>query len=65
MARKELKAIPVMVHLEASLHELLVHTVNDKDDTMSTYFRELLIKELVSQGRLTNNDSMRLLGVRA
>lgn len=62
MARKELKAIPVLVHLEASLHEVLVSIVQADDDTMSTYFRSLLIRDADSRGQLSEELRRKLVG---
>lgn len=65
MARRELKAIPVMVHLEASLHSILQDIIQEDDDTQSTFFRELLIKEADRRGLLTVEQRSRLMGAAA
>lgn len=62
MARREPKSVPVMVRLEASLHAILIEVLEDLDDSGSTYFRELLIHELMKKGRLTHDQCVELLG---
>jgi len=62
MARREPKSVPVMVRLEASLHAILVDVLNDMDDTGSTYFRELLIMDLLAKGRMSHEQCVQLLG---
>lgn len=64
MARREIKAVTVLVHLEASLHDVMLSIVRDNDDTMSTYFRDLLIRDAIQRGRLTEDLRRVLLGTR-
>lgn len=54
-----------MVHLEASLHAILVKMVDQDEDYMSTFVRELLIREAERRGMLTTEQRNRLMGAAA
>lgn len=52
-----------MVHLEPSLHTLLLGLLSDDADTGSTFFRGLLLKELQRRDKLDSDTFARLAGI--
>ena len=62
MSQRELRVVPVMVHLEPTLHTKLLEMVDRDQDTASTTFRSLLVKELKRRNMLTDDDTSRLIG---
>lgn len=61
MAR-ELRVAQVMVHLEVSLFEHLQTILQEDNETGSSLFRGLLLKELERRGRLAPDTVAKLVG---
>lgn len=60
MPQRELRVIPVMTHLEPTLHEKLREVVDEHSITYSTFLRSLLIRELTRTNRLTPEDLVKI-----
>lgn len=63
MARRELKAMQCMVHLEPTLYGLLQSVAAADADSASTYLRGLLVARLREMGKLSNDEFARMTGV--
>lgn len=62
MARRELKAVGVMMRIEPSLDSILQQILIDEDDTASTFMRALLIREAERRGALDHDQLRNLMG---
>ena len=62
MARREPKAVLVGTHIEPSLNDVLETILEERDDYASTYLRELIIKDAIAQGKMSDELRSRLLG---
>ena len=60
MPQRELRVIPVMCHLEPTLHERLREIVDEQSITYSTYLRSLLVRELTRMNRLSSEDLVKM-----
>jgi hypothetical protein len=59
---KQYRVVPVMVRLEPSLHEVLLKILDEEVEAASSYMRGLLIKELKTRGRLSEDQIAELAG---
>lgn len=59
---REMRVVPVMCHLEPSLHEHLIRILNDESESGSSFMRGLLVKELIRRGLLDDDTRNRLVG---
>ena len=53
---KEMRVVPVMVHLEPSLHTKLIEMLVAEPQSASSFMRTLLIAELRRRGMMTDTD---------
>lgn len=62
MSTKELRVVPVMMHIEPSLHEVLVAELDINNESASNYMRGVLVAYLRERGKLDENLLAKLVG---